>query len=236
MSIDPAAASKQAAAWSAVYRHINSGMTVGLGSGSTSLFVVRALAERIGREKLSLRGCIATSAETAALARELGIDVVEELDPRFLPLDVTIDGADEADANLNLIKGGGGASMREKLVALASNKRIIVVHKAKRVATLGLTFPLPIVVIPYGWRETAKRVEQVAGRAAALRVRHGHTFVTDDGLYILDLVPGPIPDPAAFDHALKQITGVVDVGMFIGIANLLVVGHEDGRVEEFEAA
>jgi len=235
MTQDPAAAAKEYAARSAVNRHIQSGMAIGLGSGSTALFVVRALAERVKREKLVIRACIATSRETSDLARELGIQVEEDLDPRFLPLDVTIDGADEADPHLNLIKGGGGASLREKLVAVASLREIIVVHAAKRVSRLGLTFPLPVVVVPYGWKATAQRIEKVVGRACQLRTRRGQTFVTDDGMYVLDVIPGLIEQPERLEQDLKHIDGVVDVGLFVGIAKLLVVGHEDGRVEEFEA-
>ncbi|HEY3328802.1 MAG TPA: ribose-5-phosphate isomerase RpiA [Capsulimonadaceae bacterium] len=233
--MDAAATAKEIAARHAVDRHIKDGMAVGLGSGSTAVYAVRALAERIEREGIKLRVAIATSKETADLARSLGIELVDEPTPDCFPLDVTIDGADEADYQLNLIKGGGGASLREKLVAVATKREIIVVHPAKRVQHLGLTFPLPVVVVPYGWKVTAARIQERMGRPVQLRSRHGQTFVTDDGLYILDVVPGPLTDPRAIERDLKAIEGVVDVGLFVGIAKLLVVGHEDGRVEEFEA-
>lgn len=232
---DAAAVAKEYAARHAVERHIEDGMAIGLGSGSTALYAVRALADRIEREGLRFKTVISTSRETADLARSLSIDVTEELTPDCFPLDVTIDGADEADWELNLIKGGGGASLREKLVAVATKREIIVVHPAKRVERLGLTFPLPVVVIPYGWRVTALRIEERMGRPVQLRQRHGQTFVTDDGLYVLDVVPGPIDDPRNTEHDLKAIEGIVDVGLFVNICKLLVVGHEDGHVDEYEA-
>jgi ribose 5-phosphate isomerase A len=232
---DATAIAKEFAARHAVDRHLASGMAIGLGSGSTALYAVRALADRIDREGLQPRIVISTSKETADLARELGIAVVDDLTPDCYPLDVTIDGADEADWQLNLIKGGGGASLREKLVAVATKREIIVVHPAKRVERLGLTFPLPVVVVPYGWQLTALRIEERMSRPVQLRQRHGHTFVTDDGLYVLDVVPGPIDEPRLVERDLKAIEGVVDVGLFVNIAKLLVVGHEDGHVEEFTA-
>jgi len=234
MSLDPVAAAKEHAARYAVREHIHAGMAIGLGSGTTAAFAVRALADRLDSESLKLRAVVAPSRETAELARSFGISLREELNPADCPLDVTIDGADEADPALNLIKGGGGASLREKLVAAVTTTEIIVVHPSKRVETLGLTFPLPVVVIPYGWRTTRQRVQSIVGRNAVLRSHpDGAPFVTDDGLYVLDIEPGPIPDPAKWETEIKTLAGVVDTGFFINMARLLIVGHPDGRVEEF---
>ena len=235
MSLDPVVAAKENAARHAVREHIHHGMSVGLGSGTTAAFAVRALAERLESEDLHLKAVVATSRETADLARSFNITLRDELDPADCPLDVTIDGADEADPALTLIKGGGGASLREKLVAAVTTKEIIVVHPSKRVASLGLTFPLPVLVVPYGWRTTRERVESVVDRPSVLRMHHnGSPFVTDDGLFVLDITPGPIDDPSGLEHRLKELAGVVDTGLFIGMAKLLIVGYPDGRIEEFE--
>jgi ribose 5-phosphate isomerase A len=235
MPLDPASAAKRVAAYTAVNRYIKPGMTVGLGSGSTAVFAVHALAQRILEEGLKLKACVATSKETAELAVQLGISLRPELTPDILPIDITIDGADEVDPQLNLIKGGGGASLREKLVAVETKREIIVIHSAKKVQKLGHTFPLPVVVVPYAWKATAARVEAIVGRSAQIRTRHGQFFFTDDGLHVLDVAPGSIDNPAQLEKALKSQEGVVDVGLFLGIAKLLLIGHEDGRVEEFEA-
>ena len=237
MSLDPVVAAKEHAARYAVRTHIHRGMSVGLGSGSTAAFAVKALAERLQTEDLRLQAVVATSRETAELARSFNIELRDELDPADCPLDVTIDGADEADPALTLIKGGGGASLREKLVAAVTTTEIIVVHPSKRVASLGLTFPLPVVVVPYAWRTTRERVESLVGRPAKLRSHQdGAPFVTDDGLYVLDVTPGPIDNPADLEHRIKDLMGVVDTGLFVGLAKLLIVGHPDGRIEEFTPA
>jgi len=196
---------------------------------------VEALAEKMQSEGLKLKGCVATSHETSDLAKKLGVPLHDDLTPDIFPLDVTIDGADEVDTQLNLIKGGGGASLREKLVAVETKREIIVIHPAKRVAKLGLTFPLPVVVIPFAWKATAARIERAIGRPVQIRMRHGQIFDTDDGLYVVDVAPGPIDNPKELTQKIKSLDGVVDVGLFFGIAKLLIIGHEDGRVEEFEA-
>ena len=234
MSVDPNAAAKEHAARYAVAHYVVSGMKVGLGTGTTAAYVVRALAERIQREGLTLSTLISTSYETAALARSLGMVLDDELTLENTPLDVTIDGTDEADDQLNLIKGGGGALLREKLVAVATRREIIVGDPHKRVSRLGRAHALPIMIVPYAWKRTQARVEEICGRPAPLRLKaDGTPFISDDALYCLDIAPGEIPDAPALETALKSVTGVVDVGLFIGLAHVLVVGHPDGRIEEF---
>jgi ribose 5-phosphate isomerase A len=230
MTPDPEAQAKEAAARHAVARFISPGMRLGLGSGSTAAFVVRALAERRSHEELPLAKIVSTSRETQELARSLGIPIDAEL----TELDLTIDGADEFDPAGNLIKGGGGALVREKLVASVTAREIIVVDARKQVGVLGTTFPLPVAVVPFAWELTKKRIETLVGRTANRReTAPGQPFVTDDSLYILDIAPGPITDPAALERELKLLLGVVETGLFIGIAKNVVMGHADGTVDEF---
>jgi ribose 5-phosphate isomerase A len=155
--------------------------------------------------------------------------------------DLTIDGADEADSALNLIKGGGGALLREKIVAAASGRLIAIADASKRVDALG-AFPLPVEVVPFGIGATRRAIAEVLedadvlGREVTLRQRDGAPFRTDGGHLILDLALGRIGDPAALDAALKAVPGVVETGFFCGICDLMVLGHGDGRTEVVEPA
>jgi ribose 5-phosphate isomerase A len=211
------------------------GMVVGLGTGSTAAHMVRELGRRM-RGGLRLTG-VPTSEAAAALAREEGIPLAD-LDRDVRP-DLTIDGADEADGALNLIKGGGGALLREKIVAAASERMIAIADASKRVAALG-AFPLPVEVVPFGIGATRRAVvgvleaADVDGRAITLRERNGQPFRTDGGHLILDLALGRIGAPAALDAALKSVPGVVETGFFCGLCDLLVLGHGDGRTEVTE--
>jgi ribose 5-phosphate isomerase A len=147
-------------------------------------------------------------------------------------LDVTIDGADEVDSALNLIKGGGGALLREKLVAVRTRREVIVVDESKVSMRLGAKHSVPVMVAQYAWETTAERVEGVCHAAPKLRrTSTGETFVSDDGLYCLDIETGEIADPRAMERELKAVTGVVDVGLFIGLAHTVVVAKSDGSVE-----
>ncbi|TNC70870.1 ribose-5-phosphate isomerase RpiA [Rubellimicrobium roseum] len=212
---------------------VESGMKVGLGTGSTAAFLVRRLGERMREEGLRIVG-VPTSAQTARLAREEGIEVatLEETGR----LDICIDGADEADPRLNLIKGGGGALLWEKIVATAADRVVVIADAGKRVPVLG-AFPLPVEVIPFGLSSTRRLIEEaiagldVDGRRVELRLRDGQPFVTDEGNRILDLHLGRIGDPLALALRLNQIPGVVENGLFLGIADTLVIGHADGRAE-----
>jgi ribose 5-phosphate isomerase A len=211
---------------------VESGMKLGLGTGSTSAWMVRCLAERVKAESLSVT-CVATSQRTADLARTLGLTVVAMDDVKWL--DLTIDGADEFDANLNLIKGGGAALLREKIVATASDRMIVIADAAKEVAQLG-AFPLPVEVIPFGWQTTKSLIEEtlysldVMTRDVSLRQDGPRPLLTDEGHFILDLSLTRIGNPRQLALVLNQIPGVVENGLFIDICDVVVIGHGDGRV------
>ena len=212
---------KQAAAEKAL-ELVQDGMLVGLGSGST----VRFFTEGVGRlvaDGMKVRG-VPTSRETAELAAGLGIQIVTELVGQ---IDLTVDGADEVDPSLNLVKGRGGALFREKLVAAASRRFVVVVDESKLVERLGVG-PVPVEVLPFLWRSTAERV---AGLGVSLVVRGGEEtpYVTDNGNLILDLTAADgIADPVAFGMRLKAITGVVEHGLFLGMADTVIAAGPDG--------
>ncbi|PWG17241.1 ribose-5-phosphate isomerase RpiA [Salibaculum griseiflavum] len=219
-------AAKQAA------EYVEDGMGVGLGTGSTAAWLVKCLGEKVA-EGLKIRG-VPTSSRTAELAREVGIDVISLDEAKWL--DVTIDGADEFDGNLNLIKGGGGALLQEKIVATASDQMIVIADASKQVETLG-AFPLPIEVIPFGWQTTKTLVEEtlvgldVLGRSTSLRMNGEAPYYTDEGNHILDLHLNRIGNARQLSLVLNQIPGVVENGLFIDICDVVVIGHGDGRVE-----
>lgn len=231
-SLSPADAAKRAAANRAV-AYVNDGMRVGLGTGSTAAFMVRALGDRVRKEGLKIRG-VPTSARTAQLAREVGIDVIT-LD-EAQRLDLTIDGADEFDPELNLIKGGGGALLQEKIVATASDRMIVITDAAKQVDALG-AFPLPVEVIRFGCNITRAAILRMLGQAdvarrdVTLRMDGDAPYVTDEGNHILDLHLDRIGDARKMAADLNQIAGVVENGLFIGICNTVLIGHNDGQVD-----
>lgn len=220
-------AGKRAAAQAAVGL-IESGMTVGLGSGTTSRLFIEALGARVRAEHLQIRG-VPTSRAAEAQARALGIPVVE-LTRNTVP-DLAIDGADEVDPRLNLIKGGGGALVQEKLVAVSARDFVVIADSSKAVAVLG-KFPLPVAIIPFGWETTLGRLEQEFVVPAARRLRDDQPLVTDDGMYLIDLQFGRIPDPEELENRLERIVGVIDIGLFIAIPSRVLYGYADGRVEE----
>jgi ribose 5-phosphate isomerase A len=211
---------------------VETGMKLGLGTGSTAGWMVRCLAERVKEEGLKVT-CVATSSRTADLAVELGLNVVSMNDVKWL--DLTIDGADEFDTNLNLIKGGGAALLQEKIVATASDRMIVIADAAKEVAQLG-AFPLPVEVIPFGWQTTRALIEEtlysldVMSHEVSLRLRGSDPLRTDEGHYILDLNLRRIGNPRQLALVLNQIPGVVENGLFIDICDVVVIGHGDGRV------
>ncbi len=231
-NLSPIDIAKFAAAKRAVH-YVEDGMKVGLGTGSTAAWMVKCLGERVQNEGLKIKG-VATSARTAALAAQVGVPIVALDEAKWL--DLTIDGADEYDANLNLIKGGGGALLIEKVVATASDQMIVIADAAKQVDTLG-AFPLPVEVIPFGWKTTKSLVEEtlinldVMGRDAALRMNDDQPFMTDEGNHILDLSLKRIGNPRQLSLVLNQIPGVVENGLFIDICDMVVIGHGDGAVE-----
>ena len=214
-------------------QYVQSGMKVGLGTGSTAAWLVKCLGEMVRDEGLRIKG-VPTSTRTAELARQVGIEVITLDEAKWL--DVTIDGADEFDADLNLIKGGGGAHLQEKIVATASDQMVVIADISKQVETLG-SFPLPLEVIPFGWQTTKTLVEEaligmdVLGRTTSLRMKGDAPFITDEGNHILDLHLNRIGNPRQLSLVLNQIPGVVENGLFIDICDAVVIGYGDGRVE-----
>ena len=201
------------------------GMVVGLGTGSTAAWFVKALASR----RLDIR-CVATSKATADLAASLGMTLTE-IDA-VPTIDLTVDGADEIGPGLSLIKGGGAALLREKLVWEASRRCVVIADAAKRVARLG-AFPLPIEVVAFGHTSTARRIcdafaECDMGIAPRLRVRDGAPVITDNGNLIYDAACAAILDPAMLAEALKSVTGVVDHGLFLDLADEALVATDAG--------
>lgn len=212
---------KQAAAEKAL-ELVSDGMLIGLGSGSTAAYFVEGLG-RLVASGTRVTG-VPSSRATAELAASLGIPIVTEL---VVPIDLTVDGADEVDGALNLIKGRGGALFREKLVAAASKRFVVVVDESKLVRSLGVGV-LPVEVLPFLWRSTAERI---ASLGVSLVVRGGEEtpFVTDNGNLILDLtVDGGIKDPASFGVELKKLTGVVEHGLFAGMTDTVIAAGSDG--------
>ncbi|NOT31769.1 MAG: ribose-5-phosphate isomerase RpiA [Planctomycetes bacterium] len=211
---------------------VRDGMTVGLGTGSTVHFTLERLAERMRTEKLALRG-VPTSLDTERKARALGIPLVGlEL---VESIDLTLDGADEIDANFDMIKGGGGALLREKVVASLSRREVIVVDSSKVVERLGVRFALPVEVVPFARAAVSRRIAAL-GATWTVRMRDGREpALTDNGNEILDCrFAGGIACAAALERELDQIPGVVESGLFIGLAHVLLVGSDDGRVQTRE--
>jgi ribose 5-phosphate isomerase A len=219
---------KRQAALAAV-EYVRDGMVVGLGTGSTAKHVILALGAKI-QAGMKLQG-VPTSRETADLAREQGIPLLEK--ENSWVIDVAIDGADQVDPQFSLIKGGGGALLKEKIVAAAARQFIVVVDQSKLVPVLGNSFPLPLEVIPFGWGSTARQIEAVSGGKAMLRTRNGVTFTTEAGNVILDVHLGTITDPRDLETKLNLIPGVVETGLFVGRTDLLLVGTPGGVETRF---
>ncbi len=210
-------------------QYVEPGMKLGLGTGTTAAKFVEVLGPKV---KAGLQvTCVATSTATEAQARALGINMTTLDEMPFL--DLTVDGADQLDEELRLIKGGGGALLREKIVATASGRMIVIADASKRVAVLG-SHPLPLEVVQFGLTATRNMVIALAADAGCegeITLRQGSDgkpFVTDSGNYILDCAFGKIEDPEDLDEALKLIPGVVENGMFLGIADLAIVAGADG--------
>jgi ribose 5-phosphate isomerase A len=215
---------KQAAAKAAAGQ-LQDGMIVGLGSGTTATLAVAEIGKRV-QDGLKIIG-IPTSEKTAAQAQGLGIPLSTL--GEHSQIDIAIDGADEVElGTLNLIKGGGGNQLREKIVASASAKFIIVVDESKIVRRLGSRARVPVEVARFGWQATARSLTRLKGNPA-LRLRSGDDpYITDGGNYILDCAFGPIPLPAALERELNDVVGVVEHGLFIGMASQVLIGTEDG--------
>jgi ribose 5-phosphate isomerase A len=213
---------KRAAAEAAAAR-VTSGMVVGLGTGSTAAFAIEALIRRVA-EGLQIVA-IPTSERSGAQARAGGIKLTDFA--AHPDIDVTIDGADQVDTtSLNLVKGMGGALLREKIVAAASRRLIIVVDEGKLAAQLAL--PVPIEVTPFGWQATAARIVRLGGVPVRRMSAHDTPFITDNGGLILDCSFGPVVDPASLDRSLRELVGVVETGLFIGLTHTVLVAGANG--------
>ncbi len=209
---------KQHAAEAAV-EYVKDGMIVGLGTGSTTEFAVKKLGERV-RDGLAIRG-IPTSDVTKVQAEEEGIRLIDFSETMYI--DLTIDGADEIDINLNMIKGGGAALLREKIVASASKEEIIIVSHEKFVKQLG-SFPLPVEVIPFGWQVIFNQLETLGG-SPDLRLKKGQPLQTDQGNYIIDCRFRQILDAAQLEQRLNMIPGVVENGLFTGLCTRMIMAE-----------
>ncbi|MBW4083390.1 ribose-5-phosphate isomerase RpiA [Paenibacillus sp. S150] len=218
---------KRLAAEKAV-EYVMDGMKVGLGTGSTAYWAIRKLGERV-KEGLKITA-VATSVASEEQARELGIPLVGFGD--IGGLDLTIDGADELNQELELIKGGGGALLREKIVARGSTRMIVVADESKAVGTLG-KFPLPVEIVPFAWEWTVAELAKL-GCTPELRRSGDGLYKTDNGNYIADCRFGAIPSAPKLAESLQNITGVVEHGLFIGIAAVAIIGKKDGSIEVIE--
>ena len=223
---------KKQAALEAV-KHVKDGYIIGLGSGSTAAYAIEAIAERAKRENLNVKG-IPTSTQAFSLAVKHGIPITTLEEHNII--DLSIDGADQIDPNLNLIKGMGAALTREKIVASASKQNIIIADESKKVTILGeREHPVPVEVLPFGSAYVKRRIEAIGGKPV---VREGKgklgAVITDNGNMVLDVVFGEINDPTVLAIKLKMIPGVVETGLFIGLTDLVYLGSSSG-VEKIEA-
>lgn len=221
---------KEVAAREAV-KYVEDGMVVGLGSGSTAKIAIKLLGEMV-EAGVNIVG-IPTSKEAEDLGRRAGI-LIGELKARSV-VDITIDGADEVDPDMNLVKGLGGALVREKIVAAATNLEIIIIDESKLVDFLGQKVPLPVEIVRFSHEATVHRLGQL-GCKCMLRMRHGERFVSDNGNFIVDCKFAKIDDPMKLEAEIKMIPGVVDSGLFLGLADKVIVATKDGtRIMEKES-
>ena len=207
-------------------RLVTNSSTIGLGTGSTVEWLIRELSLRI-KEGLDIKA-VPTSSDTRSRALDAGIKIIDlgEVDT----ISMTIDGADEVDPEFQLIKGGGGALLQEKMVAAVSEKLVIIADESKYVSRLG-KFPLPVEVIPNGWKQVQKKIITAGCRVADLRTYKNEPYLTDNGHFILDCRYEVIPDAVALNTALHLIPGVVETGLFIDMADTVILGYADGRIE-----
>ncbi len=221
---------KRAAAQAAV-KLIEGGMRVGLGTGSTATHFVELLAERVKAEGLSLH-YVPTSVQTETQARSLGLEI--STITALGGLDIVVDGADEIDPSLRLLKGGGGALLREKIVAMASKNMVVIADEGKLVPSLG-AFPLPVEIVQFEAETIAERVASVLGETGnggeiTRRKAEGKDFITDAGNYIYDCALGVVQNPEDLADKLSSIVGVVEHGLFLGLASQAIIGSDGGEV------
>lgn len=204
---------------------VQPGMIVGLGSGSTATLMVRRLGERVAGEGLEFVG-VPTSVATAELAREVGIPLRDVDDVSHV--DLNIDGADEIDPKYRMIKGRGGALLREKLVACVAHRRVTIVSPEKIVPRLGTGSPVPVEVSRLGWRHVEHRLQKLGAETSLRRTPEGMMFITDGGNVIVDCRFPVLDDPEALESGLKSVVGVFETGLFLGLCDVLIVGRADG--------
>ena len=205
--------------------YVQSGMVVGLGAGSTAILATRRIGQRLLQGRLRDIVGVPCSSAIEAEARALGIPIT--LDPPGA-VDLTIDGADEVDPELNLIKGGGGALLHEKIVAQASLREVIIVDESRLSPALGTHWALPVEIIPFGWHSQRRFLESMGARVTVRQQRDGTPFRTDQGNLILDCAFGPIPRPQELAATLDARTGIVEHGLFLGLATEVIVAGADG--------
>ncbi|WP_028558938.1 ribose-5-phosphate isomerase RpiA [Paenibacillus pinihumi] len=218
---------KKVAAEAAV-EFVKDGMTVGLGTGSTAYYAIHKIAGRV-KEGLSIR-TVASSRQSEELALQLGIPVVSLSD--IQEIDVSIDGADEVDANYNLTKGGGGALLREKILAAHSKQFVVIADESKQVERLG-QFPLPVEIVSFASNLTLLKLKAL-GCEPVIRMSDGKTFISDNGNYIVDCAFGTIEDPVALEQQINGIPGVVESGLFTGMASAVIIGYGDGTTRKVD--
>jgi ribose 5-phosphate isomerase A len=216
---------KKAAAEAAA-RLVENGMVLGLGTGSTSAYFLSALGRRVTQDGLRVTG-VPTSEETASQAHSLGIPLTTFAEHALLDLDV--DGADEVEiGTLSLIKGHGGALLREKIVATASKRLVIIADQSKLVDKLGSRMAVPVEVVPFGWQATERSLKEIGANPALRLGADRKPFITDGGNYIMDCAFGPIANPKDLAHRLDHMVGAVEHGLFLGLANEVIVGERNG--------
>lgn len=220
---------KESAARAAA-EYIQPGMLVGIGTGSTASYFIRHLALRL-KDGLHING-VATSQDSYHLSSSLGIPMVNADEITFV--DVTVDGADEVDDQKNMIKGGGGALLREKIIASISKEVLIIADFTKKVKLLGKA-PLPIEIIPFGYQSTIYKLEQLGYRGFLRRTKEGNVFITENGNYIFDIQLRKLcEDPEKEDKRIRNIIGIVETGFFVSIAKKVIIGHSDGQIQVLE--
>jgi ribose 5-phosphate isomerase A len=220
---------KERAAIEAI-KFIQPNLTVGIGTGSTVYWFIQELAKKIQQGLVC--HCVPTSTASRQLAAQLGIPLLELNDVE--KIDITIDGADEIDPQLRLIKGGGGALLQEKMVAAASAKLVIIADDSKLVKQLG-AFPLPVEVVPYGWKQVQRCITALYNISSSLRIKDGSVFITDHGHYILDCHFTAIKEPEALTVQLNTLPAVVENGLFIRMAAIAIIASPDGTVQTLTA-
>jgi ribose 5-phosphate isomerase A len=226
--LDPRTAAKRRAGEAAAEQYLHSGTAVGLGTGSTAVWAIRRLGALLAAGRLADVMAVPTSDASAREASAVGIPLTTLDDhPR---LAVTIDGADEVSPSLDLVKGGGGAHLREKIVAQASDRLVVVVDEPKLVPVLGSTHAIPVEVVRVALRPEREYLESLGARVTERTTDVGLPFVTDEGHPVLDADFGPLADPAALLDRLLHRAGVVEVGLFLGMADVVVVARDDGTL------